>query len=146
MMDSEMVGLTIRHRRLSTLFLPLSAFVSTPGRPVGNQVNLLYDTSQSKWVGSYTVSTNDPSGVWVVKVSGSDPYGNSGSGSTSSLVTVVVPPGQGSSFTVWFLTALAAIAAGLLVGLLLFRRKRTFRHHLQVDLAAVGQEASRVKD
>jgi len=124
----------------------VSAFVSPPGRTVGNQVNLLYDSSQAKWVGSYTVAATDPSGLWVVYVSASDPYGNSGSASTSSLVTVVVPPSQGSTLTVWFLTAFAAVAGVLLVGLLLLRRKRTFRHHLQVDLQAVGQEASRVKN
>lgn len=124
----------------------VSAFVSPPGRTVGNQVNLLYDTSQSKWVGSYTVSATDPSGLWVVQVSASDPYGNSGSGSTSSLVTVVLPPAQGSTLTVWFLTAFGAIAAALLLGFLLLKRKRTFRHHLQVDLQAVGQEASRFKN
>ena len=122
------------------------AYVSPPGRTVGNQVNLLYDTSQAEWVGSYTVSMTDPSGLWVVRVSASDPYGNSGSGSTSSLVTVVVPPGQGATLTIWFLTAFGTIAAGLLVGLLLLRRKRAFRHNLQVDLQAVGQEASRVKN
>ncbi len=124
----------------------VSAFVSPPGRPIGNQVNLLYDSSQRKWVGSYTVSTNDPSGVWLVKVSASDPYGNSGSGSTSSIVTVVAPVSQGSTLTLWFLTAFGAIAAGLLVGLFLLRRKRTFQHHLQVDLQAVSEEASKVKN
>ncbi len=124
----------------------VSALVSPPGRTVGNQVNLLYDTSRTKWVGSYTVTATDPSGLWVVQVSASDPYGNSGSGSTSSLVTVVVPHSQGSTLTAWFLTAFGAIAAGLLVGLLLLRRERTFRHQLHVDLRAVGQEASKVKN
>ncbi len=114
------------------------------GRQAGSQVRLGYDQSQGRWVGSYTISGNDPSGLWVIQVSASDSYGNSGQGSTSTLVSV--PPQQGPLTSFWFLSVLAAIAAGALIGFLFLKRKRILRRQLHVDLTAVGLEARRVMD
>ncbi len=114
------------------------------GRQAGSQVRLGYDQSQGRWVGSYTISGSDPSGLWVIQVSASDSYGNSGQGSTSTLVSV--PPQQGPLTSFWFLSVLAAIAAGALIGFLFLKRKRILRRQLHVDLTAVGLEAHRVMD
>lgn len=117
---------------------------SLSGRPVGNQIVLAYDQSQTRWIGSYTVRENDPSGAWLVQVSASDSYGNDGQGSASTLVSV---PAQQSPVTSWwFLSLIGALAAGIVLGLLLFKKKRVFRRELRVDLQAVGREADRVKN
>ncbi len=114
------------------------------GNPVGSTVTLGYDQTKDKWVGSYTVKATDPSGLWLVQVVASDPYGNSGQGSSSTLVRI---PSQQSVFTtIWFWSVIGTIAAWAVLGFVFFQRKRILRHRLQVDLAAVGLEARRVMD
>ncbi len=112
------------------------------GRSVGSLIRLLYDQSKGAWVGSYTIASSDPSGVWVLQVTASDSYGNSGQGSTSTLVSA--PQSPLTSF--WFLSVLGAIAVGALIGFLFLKRKRILRRQLHVDLTAVGLEANRVMD
>lgn len=121
------------------------ATISTSGFQIGSQLSLGFDQSQAQWVGNYTVKENDPTGIWLVEVSASDPWGNVGVGSKSAFASI--PPLQQSPLTsFWFLTVLGAVAAGALGGLLFLKRKRVTRHQLQVDLQAVGREADRVKN
>lgn len=121
----------------------VSAQFSLEGRLIGSPIPLSYDTSQSRWVGSHAVRENDQSGAWLVQVSASDSYGNSGQGSKSILVNV--PPQQSPITSWWFLSLISALTAAI-VGLFLFKKKRVLRHELKVDLQAVGREAERVKN
>lgn len=123
----------------------VNATLSTSGSLIGSQIPLGFDQSQNRWVGSYTLKDNDPTGIWLVQVSASDPNGNAGQGSASAFASI--PPAQQSPLTsLWFLTVLGAAATGALVGFLLLKRKRVTRTQLQVDLQAVGREADRVKN
>jgi hypothetical protein len=120
----------------------VTAQFSAGGRFVGRLITLLYDQGKGKWVGSYIIASSDPSGVWVLQVTASDSFGNSGQGSTSMLVSAVQSPL--TSF--WFLSVLGAIGAAVLILFLFLKRKRILRRQLQVDLTAVGLEARRVMD
>lgn len=125
----------------------VTAVLSAAARPLGNQVSLLYDPNQGKWTGGYTVGGSDPAGVWVVQVSASDPYGNSGQSSVSALEDILPTPTpeQNPLTSFWFLTVMGVVGAGAL-GFLVFKRKRIVRHQLMVDLQAVDREADRVKN
>lgn len=120
----------------------VTAQFSAAGRSVGSLVRLLYDQSKGTWVGSYTIASSDPSGVWVLQVAAWDSFGNSGQGSTSTLIGT----NQSPLTSFWFLSVLAAIGAGVLISFLYLKRKRVLRRQLQVDLTAVGLEAKRVMD
>lgn len=121
------------------------ATLSTSGSQIGSQLALGFDQNQARWVGSYTVKENDPTGIWLVEALASDPYGNTGKGSASTSASIP-PPQQSPLTSFWFLTVLGAAATGALVGFLLLKRKRVTRTQLQVDLQAVGREADRVKN
>src|SRR5439155_25155903 len=51
-------------------------------------VQLVYVPGQSQWVGTYTVASNDPSGVWLVMVQVSDSVSNNGQDTISAIVNV----------------------------------------------------------
>src|SRR5256884_7933694 len=59
---------------------------------IGSPLLLSYDQPHGKWVGSYTVNSTSPTGLWFIQVHATDAYGNSGYGSTSTVVTL--PPSQ----------------------------------------------------
>jgi hypothetical protein len=118
------------------------------GTAVGSSPRLLYDQLQNRWTGNYSILSSNPSGVWMLQVTASDSYGNSGQGSTS--IFVIAPPSppspptpQNSLTGFWFLSVIAMIAAGGLLGFVFLRRKRVLPPHLQVDLKAVDVEAQR---
>jgi hypothetical protein len=123
----------------------VTAFITPTGKPIASQISLQYDLTNAKWVGSYTIAGNDPSGVWKVQVSASDPYGNTGQGSTSPVITIGQASIWSSFPTLWFLSLLGAIGGGLILGLLVFRKRRVHTQ-LKVDLQAVGAEANVVKN
>ena len=113
---------------------------------VGTSIRLLYNQTQGKWVGSYSVQSSDPSGLWTLLITASDSYGNNGQGSTSLSVTpppTPSPPSQNSLTSLWFWAVIAVIAAGALIGFAFLRRKRVLPPHLQVNLKDVDVEASR---
>jgi hypothetical protein len=121
---------------------------SLSGTSVGSSPRLLYNQLQNKWTGNYSVLSNNPSGLWMLQVTASDSYGNSGQGSTS--IFVIAPPSPPSPPTpqnpltsFWFLAIITVIAAGGLMGFVFLRRKRMLPPHLQVDLKAVDVEARR---
>ena len=120
--------------------------LSAASRPVGGPLSLGYDPNQARWVGNYTISENDPSGIWVVEVSASDPYANSGVHSASITANITLNPQQNPLISFWFLGVLGAVATGAFLGILLLKKKRIVRHQLMVDLQAVGREADRVKN
>jgi hypothetical protein len=120
--------------------------LSFSGASVGGPLRLLYDSSQGKWMGSYTVQSSDPSGLWTLQVTASDPYGNNGQGSTSLSITPPPPPTppQNPLTSVWFLALITTIGATALMCLMFLKRKRMLPPHLQVDMEAVNVEADRL--
>jgi hypothetical protein len=119
---------------------------SVAGTSVGGSLRLLYNLTQGKWAGSFTVQSSDPSGLWMLQVTAVDSYGNSGQGATSLVVTPPPPPPtspQNALSSFWLLAVLAVITAAALGGFTLLRRKKMLPPHLQVDLKSVDVEAER---
>ena len=115
---------------------------------VGNPLPLFYDQSRGKWVGSYTVNSTNPAGIWQIQVNASDTYGNMGLGSTSTLISIPqAPPQQSSTFNYLLVVLIAALlGVAFLVFWLVFGRRRVLRRVLKVDLEAVHAEAKRVEN
>lgn len=115
---------------------------------IGSPLSLFYDQSRGKWVGSYTVNSTNPAGIWQIKVNASDIYGNMGQGSTSTLVTLpTVPPQQSSTFNYLLIAALVLIASlAIVVSWIFYGRKRVLRKVLKVDIEAIHAEAKKVEN
>ena len=119
---------------------------SVSGAPVGGSLRLLYNLTQGKWVGSYSVQSADPPGPWVLQATALDTYGNYGQGLTSLLVTPPLPnPSPENPLTsFWFLAVMTVIGAGALMGFIFLKKKKMLPPHLQVDMKAVDLEAERL--
>ena len=115
---------------------------------IGSPLSLFYDQSRGKWVGSYTVNSTNPPGIWQIQVNASDIYANMGQGSTSTLVTVPASPPQQSSTFNYLLIAAVVVIAGLtiLVSWIFYGRKRVLRKVLKVDIEAIHAEAKKVEN
>jgi hypothetical protein len=115
---------------------------------IGSPLPLFYDQSRGKWVGSYTVNSTNPTGIWQIQVNATDTYGNAGQGSTSTLVSVPIgPPQQASTFNYLLVMAIALLLSLAVLGSwFVFGRKRTMRKVLKVDLEAVHAEAKKVEN
>jgi hypothetical protein len=119
---------------------------------IGSQLQLSYDQTHGKWVGSYTVNSTNPTGSWIIQVNATDAYGNSGYGSTSTLVTL--PPSQqppssptSSAFNyLWIVVIALAAALAVLASFIVYRRGRMVRRVLKVDLEAIHAEAKKVEN
>jgi hypothetical protein len=115
---------------------------------IGSPLPLFYDQSRGRWVGSYTVNSTNPAGSWEILVNASDIYGNTGQGSTATLVTVPAsPPQQSSTFNYLLIAAVVLIAAlAILVSWILYGRKRVLRKVLKVDIEAIHAEAKKLEN
>jgi LPXTG-motif cell wall-anchored protein len=118
---------------------------------IGNPLQLSYDQTHGKWVGSYTVNSTSPAGIWFIQVNATDAYGNSGYGSTSTLVTIPPtqqpPPPQTSTFNyLWILVIGLVAALAVLASFIVYRRGRMVRKVLRVDLEAIHAEAAKVEN
>jgi hypothetical protein len=114
---------------------------------IGSPLPLFYDQSRGKWVGSYTVNSTNPAGIWQIQVNASDIYGNMGQGSTSTLVTMPAAPQQSSTFNYLLIVAVALLVGlAVLVSWLIFGRRRVLRRVLKVDLEAIHAEAKKVEN
>ena len=115
---------------------------------IGSPLILFYDQSRGKWVGSYTVNSTNPAGIWQIQVNASDIYGNMGQGSTSTLVTVPPSPTQQSStFNYLLIAAIVLIASlAIIVSWIIYGRKRVLRKVLKVDIEAIHAEAKKVEN
>jgi len=115
---------------------------------IGGPLLLFYDQSRGKWVGSYTVNSTSPAGIWQILVNASDVYGNMGQGSTSTLVIVpAAPPQQSSTFNYLLIAALVLIAAlAIIVSWIIYGRKKVLRKVLKVDIEAIHAEAKKVEN
>jgi beta-lactamase regulating signal transducer with metallopeptidase domain len=108
-------------------------------------LQLSYDQTHGKWVGSYTVNSTSPAGIWFIQVNATDAYGNSGYGSTSTLVTI--QPAQTSTFNyLWILVIGLVAALAVLASFIVYRRGRMVRKVLKVDLEAIHAEAAKVEN
>ncbi len=110
---------------------------------------LFYDQSRGKWVGSYTVNSTNPAGIWQIQVNASDVYGNMGIGSTSTLVTIPSmppPPQQNSTFYYILIAGLVLFGLAMLALWILYGRKRVLRKVLKVDIEAIHEEARKVEN
>jgi hypothetical protein len=114
---------------------------------IGAPLSLFYDQSRGKWVGSYTINSTNPAGIWQIQVNASDIYGNMGQGSTSTLVNIYAAPQQSSTFN-YLLIMLIALLGGfvILVAWLVFGRRRVLRKVLKVDLEAIHTEAKKIEN
>ena len=115
---------------------------------IGSPLALFYDQSRGKWVGSYTVNSTNPSGVWQITVGANDTYGNAGQGSTSTLVSIPTAPPQQAPTSNYLLIVGIAILIGLAIlgSWIAFGRKKIMRKVLKVDLEAVHAEAAKVEN
>jgi hypothetical protein len=117
---------------------------------IGSPLQLSYDQTHAKWVGSYTVNSTNPTGSWIIRVNATDAYGNSGYGSTSTLVTLPPsqqPPPTGSAFNYLWIVVIALVAAlAVLASFIVYRRGRMVRRVLKVDLEAIHAEAKKVEN
>jgi hypothetical protein len=114
---------------------------------IGSPLPLFYDQSRGKWVGSYTVNSTNPAGIWQIQVNASDSFGNMGLGSTSTLVNIPAAPQQSSTFS-YLLVATIVLLGGLaiLVSWIFYGRKRVLRKVLKVDIEAIHAEAKKVEN
>ncbi len=114
---------------------------------IGNPLQLFYDQSRGKWVGSYNVNATDPAGIWQIQVNATDSSGNTGQGSTSTLITAPAAPQQSSTFN-YLLVLVIALLGGLaaLGSWIVFGRRRVLRRVLKVDLEAIHAEAKKVEN
>ncbi len=114
---------------------------------IGSPLPLFYDQSRGKWVGSYTVNSTNPAGIWQIQVNATDTYGNTGQGSTSTLVTMPAAAQQSSTFN-YLLVVAVALLGGLvvLVSWIIFGRRRVLRRVLKVDIEAIHAEAKKVEN
>lgn len=118
---------------------------------IGSPLHLSYDQTHGKWVGSYTVNSTNPAGIWFIQVNATDAYGNSGYGSTSTLVTTPPgqqpPPQQTPTFSyLWVLVIGLVVALAVLATFVVYRRGRLVRKVLSVDLQAIHAEAAKVEN
>jgi hypothetical protein len=119
---------------------------------IGSPLQLFYDQTHGKWVGSYTVNSTSPRGSWIIQINATDSYGNSGYGSTSILVTL--PPSQqpppsptSSAFNyLWIVVIVLVAALAILASFIVYRRGRMTRRVLKVDLEAIHAEAKKVEN
>jgi hypothetical protein len=114
---------------------------------IGSPLPLFYDQSRGKWVGSYTVNSTNPAGIWQIQVNATDTYGNMGQGSTSTLVTMPAAPQQSSTFNYLLIVAVALLVGlAVLVSWIIFGRRRVLRKVLKVDIEAIHAEAKKVEN
>ncbi|HVH16160.1 MAG TPA: hypothetical protein VNA15_10655 [Candidatus Angelobacter sp.] len=113
---------------------------------IGSPLRLSYDQSHGKWVGSYTVNATSPTGTWFIQVNATDLYGNSGYGSTSTLVTLPPSPTSSAFNYLWIVVIALVAALTILASFIVYRRGRVVRSVLKIDLEAIHAEAAKVEN
>jgi len=114
------------------------------GRNIGSPVTLAYDPTRGQWTGSYRIAPSDPSGTWLITVSASDSYGNSGQNSVTA--TIAVPGPQSSSSMIWTIVLIVLLVVGLGFTILITRKKGFTRREVKLDIQAIKTQADKVKD
>ena len=129
----------------------VTATITSFGQKITGPLSLVYDGSRAEWSGSYKVNATDPSGTWVMTVTASDGYGNTGQNSTSLFVNTPGRPGPQnpsgmfdflSSWTFWLLV-LVIVATGF--GILILRSRGASHREVKLDVQAIKHQADQVK-
>jgi hypothetical protein len=118
------------------------ASITISGRSIGSGLTLTYDPTRGQWIGNYKVAPSDPSGAWLVTVSASDNYGNSGQ--SSVVVSVNVPTAQTSNM-LWSYVVIVLLLALLGFIILITRKRGSTRREVKLDLTAIKSQADKVK-
>jgi hypothetical protein len=120
----------------------VQADITLSGQHVGSLLSLTYDPTRGQWIGNYKVSPSDPSGAWLVTVSASDTYGNTGQ---SSVVDSVSVPSTQSSSMLWIYLVIVLLVASLGFTILITRKKGSTRREVKLDIQAIKSQADKVK-
>ncbi len=128
----------------------VTAKFSHSGILVGSPVTLSYIPGQQEWAGNYQVTSNDPSGIWLITVDASDTLADIGEGTFSAAVNVPLATSQPTGISTSSFLLLAAIAAAAalaaLFWALLVARKKVTRSEVKLDLRFVDKEVDRIQD
>ncbi len=121
------------------------ASISYQGRTVGSPLILSFDQTQGRWFNSFTINATNPSGAWLIRVTASDSYGNTGQGNSGPLTVTIAQ--QSSTFNYLILTVaiLAVTMALLLSWIFFFGKNKVLRKVLKVDIQAIEREAAKVE-
>ncbi len=124
----------------------VTATITSFGQKIAGPLRLVYDPSRGEWSGSYKVNATDPSGTWLISITASDGYGNTGQNSASLSVNTSGAPNPTQSFlsswTFWLLV-LALIVVGF--GILIFRTRSVSHREVKLDVQAIKHQADQVK-
>ncbi len=124
----------------------VTATITSFGQKIAGPLRLVYDPSRGEWSGSYKVNATDPSGTWLISITASDGYGNTGQNSASLSVNTSGAPNPTQSFlsswTFWLLV-LALIVIGF--GILIFRTRSVSHREVRLDVQAIKHQADQVK-
>jgi hypothetical protein len=120
----------------------VQAVITLSGQHVGSPLSLTYDPTRGEWIGSYKVSPSDPSGAWLVTVSASDTYGNTGQ---SSVVDTISVPSTQSFSMFWSYLVIVLLVAALGFIILITRKRGLTRREVKLDIQAIKTQADKVK-
>ena len=124
----------------------VTATLTYAGLTVTGPIVLVYDATLGRWTGSYKVGVADPSGTWVLTLSASDVYGNTGQAEAFAIVNTSGGQNQapfGLPTWVWLVAILAVLGTGF--GMLIFRRRNVKHQKVKLDLEAIHRKANEVK-
>jgi hypothetical protein len=120
----------------------VQAAITLSGQRVGSPLSLTYDPTRGQWIGNYKVSPSDPSGAWLVTVSATDTYGNTGQ---SSVVDTISVPSTQSSSMLWSYLVIVLLVASLGFTILMTRKRGLTRREVKLDIQAIKSQADKVK-
>ncbi len=111
-------------------------------------VPMVFDTGLMRWVGTYAWQAGDTGGLWSLYVRASDSATSPNNGYATRAVTLDNASGGNFSFPLFYFGIAAGLIAAVLIGgLFLFRRRRGGPStSLKIDLEAVKSEAGRIGD
>ncbi|HEV2118983.1 MAG TPA: hypothetical protein VGS11_02580 [Candidatus Bathyarchaeia archaeon] len=112
------------------------------GKQVGSHLSLTYDPTRGQWIGNYKITASDPSGTWLVTVSASDNYGNTGQ---SSVVESVNVSSAQSTSMLWSYIVIVLLLGVLGFIILITRKRGLSRREVKLDLTAIKTQADKVK-
>lgn len=124
----------------------VTATLAYSGNNLAAPIMLVYDQTQGRWTGSYTIKSTDPSGTWLLTVTARDPFSNLGVTTTSFNANTPNTPGTGTSLiTGWLPWIVLLVALGLGFATLILRRHNVSRREVTLDVQAIKTKANEVK-
>ncbi len=120
----------------------VNATLTFSGRRVTAPIALTYDQTRTEWIGSYKIQPSDPSGTWLVTVSASDSYGNTGQ---TSVINTVSVPSPTPVYETWNFALLVLLGVGLGFITLIFHKRGSTHREVKLDIQAIKTQADKVK-